>query len=163
MYLYAPSSISISIRISSEGFVLHVFEVVRAAHVGHPSVVVVAEVRAVAGALVKQVVRSFLRSKISGELPGDQGAVSSLVPLVEGLAAAVVVPPAAQHLLVDGVEVVGVVLVGVVVAVLAPEAVRGVAGPRLCLSDCFSSADILLDVVQAGELGHVVDDLVVEV
>ena len=43
-------------------------------------------------------------------------------------------PPAAQHLLVDGVEVVGVVLVGVVVAVLAPEAVHGVAGPRLCLS-----------------------------
>ena len=43
----------------------HSLEVVRAAHVGHPSVVVVAEVRAVAGALVKQVVRSFLRSKIS--------------------------------------------------------------------------------------------------
>ena len=67
----------------------------------------------------------------------------------------------------------------VVVIVFTPEAVLGISSPGLCspvsishlikhlfaaeLPDGRGAADVLLDIVLAGELGHVVDDLVVEV
>jgi len=141
----------------------HVFEVVGASHVRDLSVVVVSEVIVGARALVHQIVGSFPRPEISCEFPADKRTGGSLVPLIQSLAAEVVMLPAPHHLASDRVEIVPGVPAGVVVVVVTPEAVRGISSLGLCSSDGGCTADVLLDVVLARQLGHVVDDLVVEV
>merc|ERR1719192_1707758 len=95
--------------------------VVRAPEVGDPPVVVVPEVSGTAGADGARVVVPLLGSKVSVQLPGDEGAGLPPVSLRQGVLAQVEVFPGAHHLPGHGIQVVPLVLGPVVEAVAGLE------------------------------------------
>jgi len=125
------------------------------------------EVSGTARADVSHVVSPLLGTVVPVELPGHQRAGGPDVPLSESLLAEVVMLPAAQDILGDGVEVVTAVLVTVIVVVADGETVRRVGRSTCCwcLVRPGSSglADIVLHGVLPPELAHVVHHLAVKV
>jgi hypothetical protein len=70
------------------------------------------------------------------ELPGDEGTLSPVVPVVESLSRAVVMLPATKDICGDGIEIVTAVLVAIIVVVTAGEGLAriGMIGRRVTIA-----------------------------
>jgi len=104
----------------------HELVVIRTTKVRNPAVVVMAEVSCPTTTSITHVVGFLLIIPVN--FPGDQGALGSHVPVVESVSREVVMFPAAQDIIGDGVEVVRKVFVAIIEVVTTGKTVLSAGG-----------------------------------